>query len=203
MDALTQPITDFSENRFELIKGDGAANYNGNIDEYGAEENLFSVRIEDGVVTDFFEGNYYDDRTLSTNVFEAQQNIFVGYAMVTLPFGEKLKFTGGARYEGTGQQISLEDSTLFNPTLQEDPEAIPGVLQLNDVLPSANLIYSITEDMNLRAGYSRTLARPSIAELSSFIRKPYIGGPDVIGNLLLERTLTETPSFGQCLLYLF
>jgi len=40
------------------------------------------------------------------------------------------------------------------------------VLDALDLFPSANLIYSLTDDQNIRAAYSRTIARPSFKELS-------------------------------------
>ena len=40
------------------------------------------------------------------------------------------------------------------------------VLNALDLFPSANLIYTPLEDMNVRAAYSRTIARPSFKELS-------------------------------------
>ena len=40
------------------------------------------------------------------------------------------------------------------------------VLESLDFFPSANLIYSLTDDQKLRTSYSRTIARPSFKELS-------------------------------------
>ena len=40
------------------------------------------------------------------------------------------------------------------------------VLDALDFFPSANLIYSLASNQNIRAGYSRTIARPSFKELS-------------------------------------
>lgn len=40
------------------------------------------------------------------------------------------------------------------------------VLDAFDLFPSLNLIYSLTENQNVRFGYSRTIARPSFKELS-------------------------------------
>lgn len=40
------------------------------------------------------------------------------------------------------------------------------VLESLDLFPSVNLIYSLSSEQNLRAGYSRTIARPSFKELS-------------------------------------
>lgn len=40
------------------------------------------------------------------------------------------------------------------------------VLDALDLFPSVNLIYSLADDQNIRAAYSRTIARPSFKELS-------------------------------------
>jgi TonB-dependent receptor len=48
-------------------------------------------------------------------------------------------------------------------TLSKDNEE---VLSSFDLFPSANLIYSMSDNQNLRASYSRTIARPSFKELS-------------------------------------
>lgn len=40
------------------------------------------------------------------------------------------------------------------------------VLEALDLFPSVNLIYSVTEEQNLRVAYSKTIARPSFKELS-------------------------------------
>lgn len=71
------------------------------------------------------------------------------------------------------------------------------VLNALDFFPSANLIYSLADDMNLRAGYSRTIARPSFKELSfaqiidPLSNRIFNGGlfayPDWDGNLVETR----------------
>ena len=40
------------------------------------------------------------------------------------------------------------------------------VLDAFDLFPSANLVYAVTENMNFRVAYSKTIARPSFKELS-------------------------------------
>ncbi|MCH2085121.1 MAG: TonB-dependent receptor [Saprospiraceae bacterium] len=71
------------------------------------------------------------------------------------------------------------------------------VLNALDFFPSANLIYSLADDMNLRAAYSRTIARPSFKELSfaqiidPLSNRIFNGGlfsyPDWDGNLVETR----------------
>lgn len=196
--AFTQKVRDFGESRFELARGRNARQYHGDVADYTAKDNLFAIPLDekgDVVVREWYQGLYYLTRTLRSNLFEAEQDIFAGYLMAELPIGPRLRVIGGARYETTDMQIFPDDSTLFDPILQVDPTANPGVLSLNDVLPSISFIYKVQNEidrsMNIRAGYSRTLARPSIFEFSQFERLPYIGGPIYLGNPLLKRTLID------------
>ncbi|MCI4667180.1 MAG: TonB-dependent receptor [Bacteroidia bacterium] len=194
--AYTNKNRDFTESRFELAAGNEAEDYNGSIADYTADDNLFDVTIEGNTVVDFFRGNYYIDRTLSTNIYEAFSTVAAGYGMVTLPIGEKWKFIGGARYENTNQEIVPEDSTVLDDFLVgvdtvAFPDLTPGLLQLNDVLPAANFIYQIQDNMNLRFGYSRTLARPNVVEMSPFLRQIDPVSPIIVGNPFLERTLID------------
>ncbi|MEM7660032.1 MAG: TonB-dependent receptor, partial [Bacteroidota bacterium] len=190
--AYTQKDREFTERRYEVVKGKDATAFNGDVDAYLSEENLIQVPLDeqgDPIVREFFEGMHYIDATRVTNLFEATQTIVAGYAMAELPIGNRLKTIIGARYEGTDAEIFPRDTSLLSDLRDTIPTA--GTLVLDDILPSASLIYSLTDQMNLRAGYSRTLARPSVVELSPFQRLPYIGGPDYIGNPTLERTLID------------
>jgi outer membrane receptor protein involved in Fe transport len=99
----------------------------------------------------------------------------------------KLKTILGVRGENFVQRHSGRDitasqsiSSLVNQGFTEE-EAIEQVksdpslgfvldddevLNALDFFPSVNLIYALTENMNLRTAYSRTIARPSFKELS-------------------------------------
>jgi TonB-dependent receptor len=54
-----------------------------------------------------------------------------------------------------------------------------------------NLIYAITDKMNLRGAYYRTLARPSFRELAPFASFDFVGDYIFIGNANLKRTLID------------
>lgn len=76
-----------------------------------------------------------------------------------------LKTIFGVRMENyvqrhTGRDVRFAQSGEGNNLDNEK------VLDALDLFPSANLIFSITDDQNLRAAYSRTIARPSFKELS-------------------------------------
>ncbi|MCB9275326.1 MAG: TonB-dependent receptor [Lewinellaceae bacterium] len=64
------------------------------------------------------------------------------------------------------------------------------VLDALDFFPSANLIYSLTADMNIRAAYSRTIARPSFKELS------FAQIIDPLSNRIFNGSLFSYPDWG-------
>lgn len=80
-----------------------------------------------------------------------------GYVMLDNKLTDKLRLVWGARVEQFDVKVNPVDKTNAS-----------GVVKQNytDILPSANLTYSLTDKINLRASYSRTLARPEFRELS-------------------------------------
>lgn len=116
----------------------------------------------------------------SEDVFDGDQDVIAGYAMVEFPITDRLNFIGGARYEYSTQRLLA--TTRENESVNEI---------YNDVLPSANLIFKATDVMNIRAGYSRTLARPSFRELAEIQYIDFLGDFAEIGNPNLTRTLID------------
>src|SRR5690606_33675840 len=60
-----------------------------------------------------------------------------------------------------------------------------------DVFPSLNLIYSVTENQNLRPSYARTTARPSFKELSVIQIFDPLTDTRFLGNLSLVPTYID------------
>lgn len=73
---------------------------------------------------------------------------------------KKLKSVIGLRVENFVMRHTGQDQ---NGSRKLDNEK---VLESTDFFPSINVIYEVTENQNLRASYSRTVARPSFKELS-------------------------------------
>src|SRR5690606_6241846 len=121
-------------------------------------------------------GNYQ-----ASNTFEASQQTAAGYASMELRPIEKLKAIVGLRGENymtffTGENVE---------GLKYD-----NVKTINkfDLFPSVNLIYNTYSDHNLRASYSRTVARPSFKELSVVQIYDPLTGIRFLGNLGLVPT---------------
>jgi len=93
------------------------------------------------------------------NAFDASQNTLAAYVMNETKFSDKFRASFGIRLEnfkslytgltGVGQ---LNNAELINVT---------------DLFPSVNLVYSVTEKTNLRGSYSKSTARPSFREAST------------------------------------
>src|SRR5690606_20795107 len=101
------------------------------------------------------------------NAYESNVNntgLYVSNEFRLIP---KLNTILGLRAENFVQRHTGRDQRYASGDTQNgrnlDNEVVLNSL---DLFPTANLIYSLTEDQNLRLGYSRTIARPSFKELS-------------------------------------
>jgi outer membrane receptor protein involved in Fe transport len=61
-------------------------------------------------------------------------------------------------------------------------------LARTDLLPSANIIYKLTSESNLRLSATRTVARPQLRELAPFVFSDFFGAREILGNPNLDRT---------------
>jgi TonB-dependent receptor len=112
------------------------------------------------------------------------EKISAAYGMVDLPLINRLRFIGGARFEATRMRVEGADA-------QKDPGLRIGEISEDDVLPSANLICQITDDMNLRAAYGKTLARPTLREMAPYVSYEFVNDYSFAGNVNLRRTLID------------
>jgi len=119
-----------------------------------------------------------EDATVITDNFTAEENTVAGYAMVEIPLVQKLRFIGGARVERNRFNISypfrergviITESNGFNQT---------------NILPSLNLIWSPSEEVNFRLAFSQTVAQPELRELAPFrfddYRTSTFGNPFIV-----------------------
>src|SRR5690606_416864 len=123
------------------------------------------------------------EATFNTDNYDAEQSVYAGYAMVDLELLPRLRIVAGARYETTTQEVTPFD--LFDA---DRTPIDPAQLESDDILPAVNLTWSLLDDMNVRLGASRTLARPQFRELAPFSFADYAGGYLTIGNPALALT---------------
>lgn len=154
--------------------------YNGNIEEFLADENIGTNYPTYDPATGYnfglhVRGNPGDDLK---NSYTAEQSVTAAYALVDTKIGKSLRMVAGLRYE----------HTLIN-SRSNDTDMEVGYLNNNDFLPALNLTYGLNEKMNLRLNLSRTLARPTFRELAPYANENFAGGETYIGNADLKRTL--------------
>lgn len=129
------------------------------------------------------DGTYTIGNFQPSNSFDARSQVFGAYLMAQHPVFQLVKLVYGVRvekadmfYTGVSQ---IAGGPRYNDTKTLD--------ELN-LLPSLNIVYQLNEKMNLRAGASQTLARPSFKEKSIAQIYDPITKRTFIGNIDLEQT---------------
>ncbi|MBR9977631.1 MAG: TonB-dependent receptor [Bacteroidetes bacterium] len=167
----------FRERRFDIAQD--RARYDGDPEAFFQPENVGI--LESQSTSEFYRfGNYVKDATQPSSNYDGAQDVYAAYAMVDVPVTKSLRVITGARMENTTIDVGSMDSSLAR-----------GTMDNLDILPAASLLYNVYEDMNIRASYGRTLARPTFRELAPYASFNFVNDFTFIGNSGLERTLIE------------
>ncbi len=145
---------------------------------------------------------YYSRTLYPNNQVFGKSNVKAGFAMVDYSITSAIRFAGGLRVE---QAYIYTDCNLFDelklasddnrrkfvaPSPILDIMIRPGEMNELSFLPSAGIIIKLKNDeispINLRLNYSKTVARPSIRELSDNAYFDYEINKVVYGNSLLK-----------------
>jgi outer membrane receptor protein involved in Fe transport len=103
---------------------------------------------------------------------------------------QKLEYTGGLRYEYAARTVNLS----YDPN--------PHILNLSNLFPSANLLYRIDENWNIKAGYSRRVQRNSNLELNPIPEREHSetleqGDPDLLPEFIDLAELGANHNFSK------
>ena len=174
---------DFNERIFSYATDNRVYNsLGGNISQFFQSEYNGIVEVDtlnSGRVRYNF-GNTIKDNSKLRNVYNGSQEVSAGYLMLELPVLRNLKFIGGVRYETTSMSVTSKDETIM-----------PGSIRENDILPSINLVYQMSDDMNIRFAATQTLARPNFREIAPYSSKEFVNDVELQGNPDLQRTLID------------
>jgi outer membrane receptor protein involved in Fe transport len=113
--------------------------------------------------------------------YDGYQTIYAGFLSTKWSVSDKFSFELGGRVEESTQTIEVPQNLSG-----EYVEA--SEVSNTDFLPAFNATYEVSEDINIRGAFSRTLARPEFREISNFNFADFFGGRRVYGNPDLERT---------------
>jgi len=152
----------------------GVSTISSNPDWFLQPENIWTADSRTGT---YVTGNFEP-----TNQFNANQNIFGGYAMTELYVLPSLRAVFGVRAE--------KAQMFYTGRNNSGTEVYDNQETLNELnfLPSLNLVYNLNEDMNLRTSFNQTLARPSFKEKSIAQIFDPITRRTFIGNINLQQT---------------
>lgn len=178
--AFGEKDRDFSERIFTYLPDNNLFNaLGGDVNALFQPENfdyfIDSARFGRPVV-----GNVITDNSKLRNNYTGSEIVRAYYAMLDLPLHRSLRLIGGVRWESTDMTVVSDDSTLVQGNINKD-----------DALPSLNLVYYVTENMNLRLAGTRTLARPNFREIAPYANKEFVNGFEITGNPELNRTLID------------
>ena len=165
---------DFTERRFDI--NDNNDSYTGSVSDYLSDDNI-GMSIPEYPQK---YGVFVSDASQISNSYTAYQNLFAAYLMTDQQLTDKFRAVYGVRMETT--DIFLQSANPDNPV---------GQLVSVDILPAVNLTFKPKKNINLRAAYARTLARPSFRELAPYASFEFAGDYTLIGNANLERTLID------------
>ena len=169
----TYKFRDFSVDDW-TFDNNGTPVTNGNPNNLLLPENIWSRDNNDGtylISVDIFNPN---------DAYEGEQHIASTYVSNEFNISEKLKTILGLRAEAFTSYYTGQDGADLYDRFK--------VLDEYDLFPSANLIYEVTDDSNIRSSYYKTTARPSFKEASlSQIFDP-ITDRLFIGNINLKPT---------------
>lgn len=134
------------------------------------------------------------------------------YGMLDLHFTQKIRLTGGVRFETTDIETTVDTANVYNPltiiktslnapqTSTPDNNAAvinPHIVYSQNYKPyySANLTYAIRPDMNFRLAYNTSLARPELREMTNIYEFDPFQFAVVVGNPFLVNQLTRSEDF--------
>ncbi|RPE09398.1 TonB-dependent receptor [Chitinophaga lutea] len=97
--------------------------------------------------------------------YKGKQQIHAAYVMADLKLLQRFRLIGGVRMEQSNMEVT---GIVYAPPMGYGVDSTMRYKK-TDWLPSANLVYAVNNRMNIRAAYSKTLARAEFRE-----RAPYI-----------------------------
>ncbi len=122
------------------------------------------------------------ESTTPTDNYYASSMLHAGYLMADSRFFDnKLRFIYGARLEAYNQKLATVINGVQGTT---DTTVI-------DLLPSINAVYGLTDKINIRLAYFRTVARPEFRELAPFQFQDFTTSFVTSGNPNLKRSIID------------
>ncbi len=130
---------------------------------YLNEESLFT-QGNMGLISPGVGGLKLVETSQAQDSYRAGSRLTAAYFMADLKYKSFLRFVGGLRAESYLQTLSYHDHQYYFNGLDTEQDTT-----VNDILPSANFIFSLNDKQNIRVSYSKTLNRPEFREIAPLV----------------------------------
>lgn len=143
------------------------------------DEDILSRPINTLFANSLVNQGFYSLNEISngSDRYNAHSLTNAGYMMLDNRIGKELRLVWGVRAE------------QYNITIKDEDPGSKDVDETQlDILPSANLTYSLNDKTNLRASFFRSLARPEFREMAQMTYYDYEQLGIIYGNSSLKRT---------------
>lgn len=152
-------------------------------------------------------GGYLYNTLKSPNNYKGYVETSALYGMLDLHLDDRLRLTGGVRFEKTDIKSAVDTSNVFLDasitTKDKNGNSVnmvyvePNSVYKTKYTPyySANLTYTLNGNMNLRLGYNNALARPELRELTNVFDFDPFQFALVVGNPHLVNQKTTNYDF--------
>ncbi len=182
-------------------------NVEGNLNRLVSNE-VIGVRTPSGAVGegDFPVGGFLYNIQKSPNNYTGFYETNAFYGMLDLKVTDQLRVVGGVRLENTNIQSAVDTKNVFlDPSLIAANEN--GTVNLNPQNPnsvykqgykpfySVNATYTLNKNMNFRAAFNTTLARPELREITNVYDFDAFQMGLVVGNRNLINQSTKNLDF--------
>lgn len=146
-----------------------------------------SNNIFDSITNNNISANnfFQIEATQPSDSYTASSQLIAGFAMAETKITPNFRAIYGLRIENFNQKLESARNTFSSP--------IPVKIDTTwlDLLPSANLIYALTENTNIRLSYSKTLSRPEFREFAPLAFFDMTRNSIFLGNQKLTRALVD------------
>jgi TonB-dependent receptor len=144
-------------------------------DEIFSQQNM-------GLLSNGQGGFKLEESTKVNDSYSASSFLNAGFLMTDTKIG-KLRIVGGLRVESYNQKFNYIE---FGSNLEKRIDTT-----VVDLLPSVNLIYSLSDKMKIRGSYYRTVSRPEFRELAPFNFYNFVLDNITSGNPNLKRATID------------
>jgi TonB-dependent receptor len=118
-------------------------------------------------------GFVLSDITNESDKYDASSNLYAAYVLFDNKVTEKLRISWGVRYESFRQKLNSIDYSGAPVNVNRST---------NNLLPSFNMTYSLTEKQQVRLSGSKTVTRPEFREIAPFAFYDFYLNAGVVGD---------------------